>query len=188
MAQIAYMVDGKTYTAAEMRAANADDVDFLAWMDAARVGDRYPADPARNMRAELKRAFPGVRFSVRRDRGSIRVGWTDGPTAAAVEAIADRFEHGKFDGMTDCYNYSRAPWSETFGGVDYVFCNRDHSDAHVSRAIAAAVEQFGAHDAPTLEEFRAGKAWQTYPGDSFAGSDHWSWQSIVHRAAAELAG
>lgn len=148
-----------------------------------------PADPARNMRAELKRRFPGVKFSVRRDHySSIRVSWTDGPTGAQVSAIADRFEEGHFDGMTDCYQYSRAPWSETFGGVRYVTCHREESDALIARAIAAAVAEFGDHDAPTIEDLRAGRCWNTYPGESFQASNHWAWHSIVHRAAADLAG
>lgn len=146
-----------------------------------------PADPAKNLRRALKRSFPGVKFSVRRDHySSIRVHWVDGPTAAAVEAIADRFQHGHFDGMVDCYEYSRSPWSETFGGVDYVFCNRDHTDAHLARAIASAVAEFGPNNAPTVEDFRAGRAWQTFPGESFEHSNHWSWQTIIHRAAADL--
>ena len=53
---------------------------------------------------------------------------------------------------------------------------------------SAAVDQFGTHDAPTLEDIRAGRAWNTYPGESFTESNHWSWQSIVRRAAADLSG
>lgn len=151
-----------------------------------------PADPAKNMRAALKRAFPGVKFSVRRPHySSIDVRWTDGPTRAQVEAVADRFEAGHFDGMIDCYEYKRTPWGETFGSVQYVSCDRDHSDALIARAIAAAVAEFGERDAPTVEDWRAGRCWRTYPGDSFADGgcgDHWSWQSIVSRAAAELVG
>ena len=173
--------------AAELRAAA-----FRAEVQALKLANPHleteSPNPARNMRAALRAAFPGVKFSVRSDHSSIRVRWTDGPTPARVEAIADRFQRGHFDGMTDCYQYSRSPWCEAFGGVEHVFCNRDESDALMARAIAAAHEQFGDRDAPTLEDYRAGRAWRMHPGDSFAGSDHWSWQSIIYRAARELEG
>lgn len=153
------------------------------------LGTGKDADPAKNLRAMLKAHFPGVKFSVRRPHYSaIDIRWTDGPTAAAVAEIADRFQHGHFDGMTDCYEYSRSPWSETFGGVDYVSCHREQTDAHIARAIAAAVAEFGSHDAPTLADYRAGRCWNTYPGESFKGSNHWSWESIINRASAGLAG
>jgi len=40
-----------------------------------------------NVRAALKAAFPGVRFSVRVDSGAVTVRWLDGPTRADVEAV-----------------------------------------------------------------------------------------------------
>lgn len=146
-------------------------------------------DPAKNMRAALKRAFPGVKFSVRRPHySSIDVRWTDGPTSEAVSAIADRFEAGHFDGMTDCYEYSRAPWSETFGSVRYVHCTRDYSDALIGRAIAEAVAEYGNTEAPTIEQWRNGQAWNITPMTDTRGEHNWSWQSIIHRAALDLAG
>ena len=146
-----------------------------------------PADPAKNMRAALKRAFPGVKFSVRRPHySSIDVSWTDGPTGAQVAAIADRFEEGHFDGMTDCYEFTRAPWSETFGGVQYVSCHRHYSDALVARAIAAAVAEYGDTETPTVEQWRNGATWGTTPIQGTRGEHHWSWQSIIHRAVDGL--
>lgn len=148
-----------------------------------------PADPAKNLRAILKRSFPGVKFSVtRRHHSAIDVRWSDGPTRAQVEAVADRFEEGRFDGMVDCYEYSRTPWNSTFGGVRYVSSVREYSDALIARAIAAAVAEYGADDAPTVEQWRKGGAWDTTPMDGARGEHHWSWQSIVNRAAADLAG
>jgi Large polyvalent protein associated domain 29 len=59
------------------------------------------ADTAKLVRAALKRAFPDAKFSVRSDRNSINVRWTDGPSRRAVEAVADAYRGGGFDGMID---------------------------------------------------------------------------------------
>lgn len=52
------------------------------------------------VRAALKEAFPGVRFSVRTKRyaggASADVTWTDGPDLAAVQVITQRFEQAEF--------------------------------------------------------------------------------------------
>ena len=37
-----FVVDGTSYTLAEMLAANKDDADLCAWLCEARVGDRFP--------------------------------------------------------------------------------------------------------------------------------------------------
>lgn len=44
------------------------------------------AQAAANVRAVLKSAFPGVRFSVRVDCGAVEVRWLDGPTRDAAQA------------------------------------------------------------------------------------------------------
>jgi len=65
---------------------------------------------AANIRVELRRAFPGVKFSVRvPHHGSVYVRWTSGPTRQEVEAIANRYQGGHFDGMEDIYRSARSP-------------------------------------------------------------------------------
>lgn len=60
------------------------------------------------LKAALRAAFPGVRFSVRKDRGTacawLSVSYTDGPTSQTVQAIADGYTGRKFNGMTDGYD------------------------------------------------------------------------------------
>ncbi len=81
---------------------------------------------AENIRRELKRVFPTVKFSVRGDHNSIDINWTDGPTTDDVAAITQRHRHGNFDGMTDCYERNHdATFADVFGGVSYVFDKRD---------------------------------------------------------------
>ena len=90
---------------------------------------------AANIRVELKRAFPSVKFTVHSERGSgsaINVGWTDGPTTEQVKEITDNYQEGNFDGMTDSYEYNHdRVWTDIFGGARYVFENRHESAAHI---------------------------------------------------------
>ncbi len=57
------------------------------------------------IRKALRKNFPGVKFSVRMDRGtswgSYTVAWTDGPRAADVEEVINVFQGCDFDGMDD---------------------------------------------------------------------------------------
>jgi hypothetical protein len=71
------------------------------------------AEVARMLRPQLKRVFPGVKFSVRISRysggSSIDVRWTDGPTVEQVEGVTHGFQGGRFDGMIDLA-YSANSW------------------------------------------------------------------------------
>lgn len=88
---------------------------------------------AANIRIELKRAFPSVKFSVKsehRGSSSINIGWTDGPTSEQVEKITGKYQEGSFNGMEDIYEYNHdAVWPDVFGGARYVFENRHESAA-----------------------------------------------------------
>jgi len=93
---------------------------------------------AKNIRIELKLAFPGIKFSVKSSRfsmgDSIDVSWTDGPNCAQVNAIVCRYKAGSFDGMTDCYEYSRSAWTDAFGDTKYLHTSRTNSDIALSSA------------------------------------------------------
>lgn len=96
---------------------------------------------AKNLRIELKRVFPEVKFSVRSESYSggcsINVGWTDGPLTEDVEKISGKYQEGSFDGMTDCYNYDREDvWTDVFGGAKYVMEQR-HESPELIKKVAA---------------------------------------------------
>lgn len=63
------------------------------------------AETAKLVRAALKKAFPGIKFSVISHvysmGASIRVKWHDGPEPADVSKVARAFAGATFDGMTD---------------------------------------------------------------------------------------
>lgn len=126
-----------------------------------QLADGSGTTAAANIRKELKKAFPAVKFSVRKERyGSVLVSWTDGPTVARVEAITDRYVEGHFDGSDDCYKYERSPWTEVFGGARYISTRREQSNALIERAIDAVFDMYAGNlagiERPTADEYRFG--------------------------------
>lgn len=70
------------------------------------------AKAANAIKAELKAAFPNVKFSVKSQNysggDSVDIYWTDGPTVEQVRAISGKYQYGKFDGMQDLYEYTNS--------------------------------------------------------------------------------
>jgi hypothetical protein len=100
-----------------------------------------PGAGAKNLRKQLKAAFPGVKFSVRSDHNSVCIGWEDGPTEDDVQQITRPYKAGHFDGMDDCYHYDRdRAWP--FGDFTYVFENRGISEASRIALKAAIAETY----------------------------------------------
>lgn len=62
---------------------------------------------AKVIRFELKRKFPGHKFSVTVPHGGIRVNWTDGPNLKQVQKITGPLEGKGFDGSIDLEYYYR---------------------------------------------------------------------------------
>ncbi len=105
----------------------------------AELPDLYPyltpgSKPAVNIRKELKREFPGVKFSVRSDYNSVRIYWADGPADAKVREITDKYNYGHFNGMEDIYEYDRDNmFTDVFGGAKYIFTNRNETPELIAR-------------------------------------------------------
>jgi hypothetical protein len=96
----------------------------FAFLQTTASGCRCHVLGAKNIRAELKRAFPGVKFSVTSDSytggNSIDVHWQAGPITEDVKKITDKYQEGHFDGMEDIYESSGDMWPEIYGGAKYV--------------------------------------------------------------------
>lgn len=106
-------------------------------------------ETAKLLRAALKAAWPGMKFSVRSDSysggASIRVRYTDGPTKAQVEAIAHLYEGASFDGMIDLKSHHTSLIADPDGtvrevhhGADYVFVDRDITIELIARLVGMA--------------------------------------------------
>lgn len=141
---------------------------------------------AKNVRIELKRAFPGISFQVRSKRFSggndLRVSWIDGPNKQQVEAIIKAYSAGDFDGMTDSYDYRKdRAFTEAFGCAKYVFAERQYSDAAIASAIRTVTNRyrFDGIAPPSVEDYRMGRCWNASPimgGDLQHRSD---WGSLI---------
>src|SRR5690606_38994930 len=70
------------------------------------------------------------------------------------------YKAGHCDGMADCYEFSRSPFGEDFGSIQYINVSRTNSDELTSYAIAEAFRRFGADlvgvEVPSVEDYRRG--------------------------------
>lgn len=113
-----------------------------------------PVTAAKEIKKRLSALYPGVKFSARSEYyaggNSINISWNFGPTVKQGERIADRYQEGNFDGMTDCYNYeptlvlTEGNEVKRLGGAKYVFCTRSYDDAADLAATAANAGDFKA--------------------------------------------
>ena len=122
------------------------------------------AETAKLVRQALKESFPDVKFSVKSSvysgGASIRVGWTDGPTSKQVDPILHSFEAAYFDGMIDYKGsrYHALDGQPVHFGADFLFTDRDYSDALIARAIESVSTGYGGCDPLTVEDYKQGRA------------------------------
>lgn len=155
-------------------------------------GDSALVVAAKNIRAELKADYPGVKFSVRSDRFSmgnaIRVGWTDGPNTAQVEAITDKYKAGSFNGMEDIYEYNRSDWKDAFGSAKHITTNRGQSESLVASAIEAVYAKLRGNferdgiAKPTVAQYKTGSLWRV----QLSGLHFYGGQSVQDEVSRHL--
>ena len=83
---------------------------------------------AKHIRQDLANAFPGQKFSVRKtDYSTIWIEWKDGPTRDEVEQIAGKHQRNctRDRWNDDLWDYEDSAFTAVFGGVDYLFFNRE---------------------------------------------------------------
>jgi len=147
---------------------------------------------ASNLRKELRAAFPGVKFSVKSESYSmgcsISVSWQDGPTSKAVNAIADKYQYGTFDGMTDSSGYKDEEFTAIFGGAKHVSTSRHYSDTAIKIAFSILKKEYsGNWEAlpyePTVEDFNNGRLLdvELVKSNNGVGGGFWSVSNFVHK-------
>lgn len=96
------------------------------------------------VREALKRAFPGVKFSVRNPYySSINVRWANGPTRKEVVSVIGCFETKGFDGMIDLA-YSKGFWLYSDGTASHAICEgTEGSCGTVSESIGSSLKPDG---------------------------------------------
>ena len=177
---------------------------FGKWLTPVGEGHGGGQHAAKNIRKQLRKAFPGVKFSVTSDYTCVNVNWTLGPTTKAVDAIIDRYKDYQSDITGDYMDPSPSDWTETFGGSKFVFSHREYpDDLHERIAKDLCVLQhvqyngrhtgglLGAGDCHDLSDhvhqllsvssFPVGSE---YAGVEFDNSDHGHWCRVIVRKAA----
>ena len=107
------------------------------------------AETAKLVRAALKEAFPGVKFSVKSSTyaggASINVSYTDGPSASQVEGITSAFQGSYFDGMTDYKgsNYNSLDGQPVRFGADFIFVNRKFTAPLLTGVVVDVCNKYG---------------------------------------------
>lgn len=116
------------------------------------------AAAASSIKAELKKHFPHVKFSVTSDSfsmgDSVDVRWIDGCTTSEVDDIIKKYQYGHFDGMTDMYENSND--REDIPQSKYVHSSRTMSK-EVSEILTSAAQSYFENDkyncAPDISSF-----------------------------------
>lgn len=90
-------------------------------------------ETAKKIRIELKKNFPGTKFSVTSSTfsmgSSVDVSWTDLPKQKEVDAILNKFQSGSFDGMQDMYISGAYEYQgQLYHGAKYVSGQRELSE------------------------------------------------------------
>lgn len=153
------------------------------------------AETAKLLRQALKESFPGVKFSVRSSTyaggASIRVGWTDGPTAKMVETVSGKFSGAYFDGMIDYkgYKYHELDGEQIHFGADFIFTERAYSDGVVGNEITLQAVKWGIAEyvmpgPATVQAFRNGHLYNVKASDDGSVNGR-SLQSEVNAGLAE---
>lgn len=97
------------------------------------------------IRAELKKAFPGIRFDVRSKNysggNSVNVSWEDGPVKSAIDEIIGKYQYGHFDGSIDLYEYSNS--RDDIPQARFVFSKREMSKETEARLVRELSEKYG---------------------------------------------
>jgi hypothetical protein len=133
----------------------------------AELEAQYPwakaGKPSFNLKKELTLAFPGIKFSVRSDAGSLDITWTDGPTTDEVDKIAGKYEAGRFDGMTNSYSRDTSAYgsavSEVLGRARYVSSRRNFSQRFLRDAVIEVCFKYGHEELPLVKTYNDGSAW-----------------------------
>ena len=95
-------------------------------------------EAAKRIRKDLKKSWPGVKFSVRSSRyaggSSINVRWQGGPIESDVEKVTDYYRGENFDGMTALASsrYQEEDGEQVLFLSDYVFCTREETFAEAN--------------------------------------------------------
>lgn len=110
-------------------------------------------DTNKLIRADLKKAFPGVKFSVRGERASMmtatRISWTDGPDERTVDEVVANYRAKERDATGDYWDARETTDPEgnrVYYGSDYVTLSRRISEKYMDAAKVKTAELMGVEE------------------------------------------
>ncbi|WP_206119072.1 LPD29 domain-containing protein [Chromobacterium fluminis] len=123
---------------------------------------------AANIRKELKRIWPEVKFSVRKTAyGTVAVAWEDGPDQDLVAALLSRHRDGHFNSSEDLYEHASKPFGVAFGEARHIIPHRSVSLGLINQAIdslfAGKLAQVSRAEAPQPENYLRGELRNVFP-------------------------
>lgn len=81
-----------------------------------------------NLASELKHRFPDTKFSIKKQHyGCIYISWVDGASLSEVKKVSSMFEDHETDETGDFRDYSPSNFNLVFGGINFIFEERDYS-------------------------------------------------------------
>lgn len=103
------------------------------------------AKAAAAIKAELKKAFPEIKFSVKSHNysggDSVRISYNDAVPVKQIETITDKYQYGNFNGMEDIYEYSNS--RDDIPQSKYVFVDREISEANKQIVKSEIEKKYG---------------------------------------------
>jgi protein-L-isoaspartate O-methyltransferase len=113
----------------------------------------FYARAAKNLKTELSRKWPDVRWSVTSESysmgNSVRIGWTDGPTRDQVREISAKYQYGSYDHQQDMATSDSSAEGKAveivLGRARHVSESRKISEP-AQNAILELIERHGAKD------------------------------------------
>lgn len=119
----------------------------------------HAAQAASLTRKEIKAAYPALKFTCTSSRysggSSLNVHFNDQPrdVLKAITALANKYQYGHFDGMTDCYEISNS--RDDLPQVKFVFVSNQMSAAKKQEVYSRIRQEWeGGKELP--ESYEAG--------------------------------
>lgn len=110
-----------------------------------QIGEYQPtASVAKNIRRDLKKHFPKVKFSVRKGSyDNVEVSWVNGPTKEQVKNVIGKYKNKYLDESLDFSNYTPSAWNKVFGGTGSLFYDRCIDDDFISVVLGIINSKMG---------------------------------------------
>jgi hypothetical protein len=124
-------------------------------------------ESAKLVRGELRRRWPGTKFSVRMETysmgGHITIRWTDGPATREVDAVAEAYSSSRFNSMDDS-SYVVQSWLFKDGRAELAGYDEPAPEEGAERVRFSGSKPHTSREITPAFEARCGQAWEKLSG------------------------